>query len=129
MKQILQLSWVLLLLASCQKDLTPESGTEDIVIKVESPIEESLFQHNDTIFIRAEISYTGPLHGYTMQIIDTSTNAILYNYEDHNHSSGFHIDSYWINTLSESKKLKLVIDITINHNGDTKNYTRYFNTQ
>lgn len=116
-------------LLSCQKKATVTSATPDEVnININAPLEGATYRKGDTVYINAEISYTGQLHGYIMQIT-MEDGAVIFETEGHNHDDRIAVAEKWCDTLSYAANLNMVLTAVIDHDKNQKITKVGFNSQ
>ncbi|MCS6930018.1 MAG: hypothetical protein NZM43_11075 [Saprospiraceae bacterium] len=95
-----------------------EKVDESLVnIEITSPSEGQSFKVNDNILIRANITSTGILHGWAVQIRQKGDNQILFNQSVHDHKRSFNIDLSWKPNLTQSAELILEVFAQVEHDG------------
>lgn len=108
-------------LLSCQKKATvaTSAASDEISININAPLEGSTYKKGDTVYINAEISYTGQLHGYIMQIT-MEDGTVLFEAEGHSHSDKISVAEKWCDTLSYAAPLNMVLVAVIDHDENPK---------
>jgi hypothetical protein len=109
-----------LALFSCQKKESRGFDNNQLNISIVKPIESQIFQKGDTIFIAASAEYLSQLHGYSLNIVDTTSKKSYFNLDDHLHDSKFNIETFWVNTLNENAILRLQLTVEADHDGHQK---------
>ncbi|XZF13152.1 MbnP family protein [Chitinophagaceae bacterium MMS25-I14] len=108
----------ILFIASCQKkdDTTPDPSK--VTITVLNPQDQQTISHGDTLHIDANITYPSELHGYEIQLTNTTTGEVLFDDDEHVHDDHFTIADMWVDTLNAPVTLQLKITVEIDHNGN-----------
>lgn len=112
---------VLMLLQACQKKDNTVATPSQVNISISSPVNGQTFHANDTVMIKADVSYATELHGYEVKITDTSTGLVLYDDAQHVHNDHFSISERWNEKPSTAATLKMEVIAEIDHDGNTAN--------
>lgn len=107
----------IIILCSCQKKETKTIDQNNLKVNISKPYEASVYKKGDTVFIKANASYTEPLHGYSVQISNKSNQQVYFDIEEHLHDSKFDIDTYWVDSLNEQADLLLKLTVEVDHDG------------
>lgn len=111
----------IILLSACQKKDHSGFDSSKLSIKISKPTEAQVFKKGDTVFISATADYISELHGYALNIIDTTSKTTYFDIDEHVHESSFVIDTFWVDTLSSSANLLLTFDVEADHDGNGGN--------
>jgi hypothetical protein len=113
-------------ICACQKNDTPPANAT-VAITLNNPQDGQVFHTGDTVFVNADISYPGELHGYEVKITDTASGLIIYDNPLHVHDDHFTVQEQWINTSTKPLGLKLEMITALNDNGhDTEKVIHIF---
>jgi hypothetical protein len=109
----------LILIAACSRK---EAGinARSTQIQILNPTSESVYFKGDTIRIQGLITHTSFLHGYSVIIcspIDTHQNYFVEN--KHVHTDSIFVNTFWVDTLKNEQKLKLIIRAFLDHDGNS----------
>ncbi len=115
-----------LMLAACQKDRSIAPDPAQVIFDLRSPRSGQVFRSGDTVSIDAALRYPGQLHGYSLQLVDSATQMVLFDVARHIHSDSFRISEHWISAASDSISVRLRITANINHDGQQAQQTRSF---
>lgn len=106
-----------LLLAACQKRDEDNFQSDNLKINITKPAETSSFRKGDTVFIEADVYYTSQLHGYSIEINNQQGTQNFFTLNEHVHGDRFNVNTYWIDTLSQSTDLLLKLTVQADHEG------------
>lgn len=115
--------------AACQKKDDMAVDTSKVITNITSPVNGAIYHNGDTVHIVADVAYPSELHGYEIEITDTSNGNILFTADDHVHTDHFSIDEHWVGSTLQPKGLRLRIITSIDHNGNKATKERYFSLQ
>lgn len=104
-------------LVGCQKNSNTPVNAAAVNLAISAPTEAETFHSGDTVHIKADVSYSGQLHGCEVQIMDSAGN-ILFDEEQHVHSDKFVIDEKWVTTATIPMTVTLTVTAFIDHNGN-----------
>ncbi|RYD80768.1 MAG: hypothetical protein EOP53_07565 [Sphingobacteriales bacterium] len=129
LRKKLSLGLLLLAFAACTKEKIVEVEKEKIVevdkpaaanISITSPKPGDVFAHGDTVHIKALLTGVNTLHGYEISIRNTDDeDAVVYLKSVHDHNKVINVDTYWINTESDSGSRSVNIVTAIDHDGNS----------
>lgn len=105
-------------LFACQKKETKTIDLNNLKFNISKPAEAAVYQKGDSVFIKANASYTEQLHGYSLQISNKSTQEVYFDIDEHLHDSQFNIDTFWVDSLSKQADLLLKLRVEIDHEGN-----------
>ncbi|MES2479100.1 MAG: hypothetical protein V4561_08435 [Bacteroidota bacterium] len=105
-------------LFACQKKETKTIDPNKLKLNISKPSEAAVYKKDDTVFIKANASYTEQLHGYSLQISNKSNQQVHFDIDEHLHASKFDIDTFWVNSLGEQVDLLLKLTVEIDHEGN-----------
>jgi major membrane immunogen (membrane-anchored lipoprotein) len=108
----------IILLGACQKKDNSGFDSSKLNIKISKPTEAQVFKKGDTVFISATADYISELHGYALNISDTTSKTTYFDLDEHVHESTFAIDTFWVDTLSSGANLQLTFDVEADHDGN-----------
>lgn len=106
-----------ILFNSCRKKSVPPENPSAVSISVASPQKGQVYHKGDTVNINFNVSYTTELHGYYVQLIDTTTLNVLYENAADIHNDHFSVQLQWVDTCSTAKNLQLIINANLDHVG------------
>lgn len=117
-------STLLLILAcaavSCKKEKDPDPAPgdpTDATITVITPAEDEEYEYDDTVFIKAKMTFNKTLHGCGATIINKDNNAVLFEFERHDHNDTLQLDTFWVNKVNAHTAAKITIHTTLDHDG------------
>ncbi len=103
--------------SGCQKDnYTPQPNK--VKINISSLYDGQYIHNRDTVWLEGKISYISNLHGYSIVLKNKEQNKELFAYYEHTHNNEVSFKKYWINTLTDSTNLLLLITGEIDHDGN-----------
>ncbi len=102
---------------SCRKKSVPAENPSAVGITVQSPLKGQLYRKGDTVNMSFSVTYTGELHGYYVQLIDTATENIMYESAEDIHDDHFSVQLQWVDTCTQAKNLQLIINANLDHVG------------
>ena len=105
-------------LFACQKKETKTIDLNNLKFNISKPAEAAVYQKGDSVFIKANASYTEQLHGYSLQISNKSTQEVYFDIDKHLHDAQFNIDTFWVDSLSKQADLLLKLRVEIDHEGN-----------
>lgn len=105
-------------LFACQKKETKIIDTNNLKLNISKPIEAQTFKKGDTVFIKANATYTEQLHGYSLKISNKNKQQVYFDLEAHLHDATFGIDTFWLDNSSENAELLLKLTVEVDHNGN-----------
>jgi len=108
----------IILLSACQKKDHSGFDSSKLNIKISKPTEAQVFKKGDTVFISATADYISELHGYALNIIDTTSKTTYFDIDEHVHGSSFVVDTFWVNTLGSNANLQVTLDVEADHDGN-----------
>lgn len=126
MKNILYFLFALIIL-SCKKDNHDNHHDHDhhnhgdvfISISLTSPTEAASFDVSDVVSITGSISADGTIHGYSVELINTSNaDSVLFLNDVHAHDEMLTISEAWTNNLSETSTVTVRITAYADHAGE-----------
>lgn len=102
-------------LGACHQksEIVPASAV--VTINMLSPAEGQVYQAGDTVWMRADVSYSTQMHGYALTVEDTSDSNIFYDEEEHVHNDHFSINSYWVATSATPNILQVKLAVAASH--------------
>lgn len=102
-------------MSACKKNKeTPKS----VEITITSPTAGSMFHLGDTVEIHAHVKANFELHGWEVVIKKVANGQVVFMAEDHVHAEEFHIDTFWINNVTEHSDMELHVSALIDHDGN-----------
>lgn len=108
-------------LTNCNKDEPNNIIEEQYNITVEKPIEGQNFNLNDEVLIEGVVKGNFELHGYEIQLFNTSNNdSILYEKFIHTHGEEITISETWINNVSEHSDIRVEVSGLADHEGNDR---------
>ncbi|MBR9917529.1 hypothetical protein GYB29_07575 [bacterium] len=117
----------LIIFSSCKEDKKEDPKPEEISITINTPEENATYGKNDTVFVTGSIEGPEELHGYMIEIINTShSDSVVFEKHQHDHGTSFQIDEMWINNVSHHSDMQLKVTVYPGHEGDEKIETFHF---
>ncbi|MCH2198136.1 MAG: hypothetical protein MK081_05095 [Flavobacteriales bacterium] len=109
---------------SCKNDVTEDMNEENqsiITFTIDNPIQGATYDLNDTVHIDVMLSAERLLDGYHLRLVNTSdNNSIVWEEDDHDHSTTLHIHDYWINDVTMHSDMRLDIEGFTTHQGESE---------
>lgn len=107
---------------SCKKDKKDEKDQTNTPapqasIVITSPTTNSIFDFGEEIHIHATITAPFEMHGYELEIIRLSDNAVLWSTDAHAHATSYSIHEHWTNDVMDHTDVKLKITAELDHSG------------
>lgn len=118
-----------LCLLACQKNDTVPFDSSKLTMAINQPFAAQIFKKGDTVFIAATANYISELHGYEISIIDTATQNVYFDLDEHVHAASFNIDTFWVDTLNLNAFMQLKFDVEANHEGHGATKSVFFQVQ
>lgn len=109
----------LITLTSCEEDQTSNSNnTETAKITFDFPSTGDTYMLNDTVYVSGAIEYSEGLHGYQVEIINLTTDSVVFSTDVHAHDALIYFSEYWVNNVSDHSDMKVVVTAAFSHIGD-----------
>jgi hypothetical protein len=115
--------------SACQKNDSVPFDSSKLVMTISEPLATQIFKKGDTVFIAATANYLSELHGYEISIVDTTTQNVYFDIDEHVHAASFSIDTFWVDTLNTNTKLQLKFDVEADHDGHGATKSVFFQVQ
>lgn len=127
MKHLFLIAGILIILASCKKETEEQSHESDaeVILNLVSPTDNQSYQLGDTVKILGTITSTSDLHGYNVRLNHPILNMFVINKAFHEHGTSFNVNEYWVNNVSDTTQLKLIIDVAIDHDGTLRTFEKF----
>lgn len=126
MKSLLLFAALLTTLMACKKETNPTTTSEVVVnLNLVSPTENQTYQFGDTVKILGSLSSATSLHGYNIRLNHPTINMFVINQAYHEHGTVFNLNERWVNNVTDTTELKLIIDVAIDHDGTLKTFEKY----
>ncbi|MDR3678626.1 MAG: hypothetical protein P4L41_01595 [Flavipsychrobacter sp.] len=103
--------------ASCRKKSVTAENPSAVGITVQSPLKGQMYRKGDTVNMSFSVTYSGELHGYYVQLIDTATENVLYESAADIHNDHFSVQLQWVDTCTQVKNLQLILNANLDHVG------------
>jgi len=113
-------------LYSCQKKDNTAPDATKVVFNITSPAAGQIYHKGDSVHVKANITYTGELHGYEVKVTDTASGEILYDDAQQIHNDHFDITDAFSETGIKALGLKLTLTVKLDDNGDVATNTVNF---
>lgn len=129
MKRIFQLSILsisTLFLASCERETVVDDPAPTVDFNIMEPVNMSTFHLGDTIHIHGNITYAPGLHGYKLEIYNTSADTTVLSKEEHAHGSSIDLHEMWVNDVTQHSDMQLIVTAEISHDGMSVTDTVHF---
>lgn len=107
-----------IIFCSCQKDNSTRPDASKVIFRIKDPLSGQAYSNGDTIFMQAEVQYSAAMHGYNVSLTDSASGAVFFQTGDHAHDSSFTINTYWVDTLTVAKTMRLEFQVAIDHDGN-----------
>jgi len=106
---------------SCKKDdeNTTSTPTVTATITVDEPLAGTTYALGDTVFVHVNITCPTEMHGYDAYILNETSGDTVWTSAVHDHGTSFHIDSLWVNDVTDHSDMLLHIEAEIDHDGNT----------
>ncbi|HRO41587.1 MAG TPA: hypothetical protein PL009_02040 [Flavipsychrobacter sp.] len=85
-------------------------------LTITQPVLNQTYDFGDTVHIHAMAAHVAPLHGSHVMILNNN-NDTLFHAHDHSHAKEISIHDMWINNLTSSQGLRVIIACPIDHDG------------
>ena len=108
-------------------DPKPDNNTNGaIVVTVNQPADNQDFNHGDTVWISASIASQHTLHEYLFEINDMTALKRVFIAHGHVHTGpSAHIDTFWVNNVTQSSNMDLIISSSTHEGAAVKDTTRF----
>lgn len=129
MKRIFQLSILAvsaLGLISCEREVIQDDPAPTVSFNMMAPLNMSTYHLGDTVHIHGDIQYQPGLHGYALEIYNTSADTVVFTSEEHAHGTSINIHEMWVNDVTQHSDMRLIISAEISHDGMTVSDTIHF---
>ena len=104
---------------SCDKDKPGEEETPvSATITMSEPGVNDTIAQGGELHIEGLITGTGELHGYTVSITNTVSQAVLYTVTYDTHVSAYNFHEHWVNNVTDTTTVKVKVDVTKDHDGN-----------
>ncbi|HLP54628.1 MAG TPA: hypothetical protein VK151_06355 [Fluviicola sp.] len=105
-------------LFSCKKD---KEDHEDFSgsITVTAPLESSTITGGSTFMVTGSIEGNTEMHGYMITVYNQNDQSIVYSNSLDAHSEEYTLNETVTHTLTAATPLKLVIDVEVDHDGES----------
>ncbi|MCO4806177.1 MAG: hypothetical protein KC456_06250 [Flavobacteriales bacterium] len=91
---------------------------DEITFAITSPEEHKTFMLGDTIHVSSMFETTAEVHGYSIQIINTSKHdEVVFSAEEAAHESPVHMHAMWVNDVTMHSDMSLKIAVEVDHDG------------
>lgn len=92
----------------------------EVEISFTSPEAHTTYGLNDTVHIHGSVSYVEEMHGYHLQLVNTSVNdTVVYEIHNHDHMSAYSIHGMWVNNVTTHSDMELRITVEKSHDGES----------
>jgi len=119
MKKILTLALAALAITACKKDKNEDHMEFEATITVSSPSENDTITGGTSFLVTGSIAANMEMHGYHVELYNSSDNSLLYENEYHEHSESFTLNETVTHALTAQTALKLKIEAAGDHEGST----------
>ncbi len=112
-------------ISACKKEETqavPFSGS----IQIFSPSLNDTVSNTPSFQIVALAEANKEMHGYSIQVFDNSTEALLFEDQQHTHSRSYSIQKDIHLTITDTTALRLVIETAGDHADEKQSKTQHF---
>lgn len=116
----------LMLITACTNEHLEPSNLEDIpqvifqYIDIQSPVADSAYVANDTVWMEGLIVYELGLHGYQINLYNTTRDTVVYFDESHIHADTIPFSHFWVNDVDTISMMDLSISAVLDHDGKTE---------
>lgn len=124
MKRILFFALAAIALTACNKeemgddhDHDHEHNSDPITITIATPTDNETFDYNDVVAVTGTISRTSEIHGYSVELIDETTQDVLFTDDVHAHGTDLTINKSWTNTIAATSTVLVRVTAFGNHEG------------
>jgi hypothetical protein len=110
---LIALAYAFTFFISCKKEV--EATTADITIW--EPLENDTLLNAAELHMAGTITGNGDLHGYTLSVINAATDSVVYTVGSSTHTNSYSFHEHWVNNVTDTTLMKVMIDVTLNHEG------------
>ncbi len=103
---------VVFLVPACRKATTPP----ETAINILQPFNNQIYHTADTVYIQGNIKHYTQLHGYQIMILNQANDTLFFENE-HAHGTLLHFDKVWVNQVSATETLRVIVVCVISHDG------------
>jgi len=111
------IAFVIVGLASCQKDSVVPADPSAVTINVSSPDVSHIFHNGETVSVVANVTYITSLIGYDFYITNRTSGDTLYHHGMDENKDAFTITENWVDTCTVPTHLQVTIFAKINTYG------------
>lgn len=105
--------------SSCKKDEQNEETAFSGNIVLNSPENGTVISGGSGFQIIATITGNKEMHGYVLTLYNNNDQTVLYTSHDLDHATSYSINELATHNLTVSTPLKLVIEVEVDHDGET----------
>lgn len=100
---------------ACKKE-----SNDPVVVSVSivEPVAADTIAAGADLHMEGSMSSNSTMHGYTLTLINTLNDSILFSYAGSNHSDSYSFHQHWENTLTDTTQVKFKLHIEKGHNGE-----------
>ena len=113
MKKVIGIFALVLLAVACKKDETFEGS-----ITIDAPSVNAQLQADSTITIQGSATGNMELHGYVLEVKNTTTGAVIYSVDEHAHGESITINKTFTHGLTADTPLNLNVKVEYDHDGN-----------
>lgn len=110
----------LLSVMACEDEVLPPDPNErewTAEFAIDDPISDRLYHSGDTVYMRGEVFNEEGLHGFMLQLTNTSNEQVVYHFVDHVHGNTLDFNHHWIAEVDEPSHMKLTVTVAVDHSG------------
>lgn len=104
-------------LVSCKKEEAATAQEHEPVVTFLSPLPMQLYNEQDTLWLRLNLTSEDDLHEYLVQVRDVVADKIVYSYEGHSHDKSASVNLYMMPDVSMDTEMELIVT-TLDHNSN-----------
>jgi hypothetical protein len=109
---------------ACDKHDHDDHSHGVVTVTKIAPADNQVFAETDTIWLRINLkSSEGDVHNYKIEVKNTRTNAIVYNYQGHSHKNELTTALWFIQSVDSTSLMELNI-ATYDHDGKIGSQTK-----
>ncbi len=104
-------------MSACKKENADKLNRNVPTVVIQSPEEGDMFNHGDTVFIKATIEAKADLHGYMIKLSNAETEEELFHFHDHAHHKTLEVDTFWVNDVTTHSEVLVSVTGIGDHEG------------
>lgn len=105
--------------AGCRKEDDDDNTQLEATLNIISPVDGESFAVDSTITVKAEANAPNILHGYRITAQKVSDGLVIFEYEEHLHSTSLDIEKSFVNSTGKGDEIKIKVEVALDHDQNT----------